>query len=213
MTGLPPLIFASICRPTSARQLPCCRTRLWLLSSPLSWVVEIRTHFLGFRYCKYFSKEATGHHTPSVAYISSPSSASSSSLWFLVYSSRTFDTNLAPVASVWTSKSAVFWIDVDFDDHVCKNTAWFRRTFCSEASWGGLNWKRRFRTMSFFSSSSSIGDLCCTLAWPSFFCWIHWAVKTLLASLNSTSFILSVPLVYLKYMFKPNRRVFKFPME
>ena len=152
-----------------------------------------KNSLFGFKRCKYFSEEATGHHMPSVAYITPPSSASSSSLWFLVNSSRTFDTNLASVASVWTSKAAFlncrrFWRPrLQKHSMISKNTL-FRSVLVSSELKTPLLY-------SFFRSSSSIGGLCCTLAWPSFFSWTHWSVKTLLASLNSTSLIMSTLLL------------------
>ena len=75
----------------------------------------------------------------------------------------------------------------------------------------GMVWIEKSAFVQCFSGHHR--DLCCTLALPSFFSWTHWAAKTLLASLNSTSLIILVPLVDLKCLFKPNLRAFKLPMD
>jgi len=67
--------------------------------------------------------------------------------------------------------------------------------------------------VNFLQVSIGYRSLVFTFACPSFFSCTHLVAKTLLASLNSSLFIMSTPRTALKCLLSPNLNVFRLPIE
>ena len=155
-----------------------------------------KNSFSGSRWCKYFSKDATGQNGPQVAYMAPPSSPLSFSLRFLVNSSQ-LSTRILHLLNLFRRWRQTFFNWLRFGRPRRQKYNMVPKTYFFKIVFGLLVLKTPL-SVEFFKSASGVGGLCCTFACPSFFSCTHLGPKTLLASLNSFSFIMSTSRMHVK---------------